>query len=61
MRYALDKLKPPRSNGFINGKRRVILRLYYHINPINTLDDLGRCTLQDLPIIENDQIVMDLS
>ena len=61
MKYEIDELKPPVKNGFINGKRRVILRLDYHIPPINTLDDLGRRTLQNLPIIENDQIVMDLS
>lgn len=59
--YDIDELKDPLKNGFSNGKRKVILRLDYRINPISTLDDLGRRSLENLPIIQNDQEVMDLS
>lgn len=61
MGYDVSELEDPKQNGLIDGKRRVILRLDYHINPINTLDDLGRRTLENLPIIQNDQKVIDLS
>lgn len=56
-----DKLEYPHKNGFVYGKRRVIIKLDYHINPISTLDDFGRRALKNLPIIENDKKLNDLS